>query len=55
MNIYRHKRTGAEVVTASVVTGDDWELVKPKKKNETKETKETKEANEDKNDGGDGA
>ena len=52
MNIYRHKRTGAEVVTASVVTGDDWELVKPKKKNETKETKE---ANEDKNDGGDGA
>lgn len=31
MNTYRNKRTGAEVVTASTVTGDDWELVKPKK------------------------
>ena len=46
MNVYKNKRTGAEVVTASVVTGDDWELVKPQKKNKP---------NEDKNDGGDGA
>lgn len=31
MNTYRNKRTGAEVITESTVTGGDWELVKPKK------------------------
>ena len=31
MNLYRNKRTGAEVITESTVTGGDWELVKPKK------------------------
>lgn len=31
MNTYRNKRTGAEVVTESTVTGGDWEPVKPKK------------------------
>ena len=35
MNVYRNKRTGAEVVTESTVTGGDWELVKPKKPRNT--------------------
>lgn len=38
MNTYRNKRTGAEVVTASIVTGYDWELVKPKKEQKGKGT-----------------
>ena len=35
MNVYKNKRTGAEVVTESTVTGGDWELVKPKKPRNT--------------------
>lgn len=31
MNVYKNKRTGAEVVTESIVIGGDWELVKQKK------------------------
>lgn len=39
MNVYRNKRTGAEVITASAVTGDDWELVKTEKPKHPKKEK----------------
>lgn len=42
MNVYRNKRTGAEVITASAVTGDDWELVKTEKPKQPKQPKKEK-------------
>lgn len=50
MNVYRNKRTGAEVITASTVTGGDWELVKPAKK----PAKDNKNAGNDNATGGEG-
>lgn len=52
MNVYRNKRTGAEVITASIVTGGDWELVKskkePKGKDKQPDTGKEPEGGEDK-------